>query len=64
MADPVVSGLLVLLSLQFLLWVAMSLDVRGAEDPTAAWAARVAILPVVGLVASVWYFASGRRTGR
>lgn len=58
MSDFVVSVLIVVFFVQFLLWVIMEIDVRGAKDSNLKWFARVALSPGIGLLVSVWYFFS------
>lgn len=63
MAQLVVSVLIVLLLIQFLLWILMEIDVWDTEDPTLRWFAIVAIFPVIGLFVSAWYFTKRLRDG-
>jgi Ni/Fe-hydrogenase subunit HybB-like protein len=55
MRDVLVAALVVLLGVQFVLWVLVEIDVRGVDDPDLRWLAVAALFPVVGLVASTWY---------
>ncbi|GAA5042675.1 hypothetical protein ACFFQF_15700 [Haladaptatus pallidirubidus] len=58
MSDFVVSVTIVLLFLQFLLWVLVTIDVRGAENPNLKWFAIVTLSPGIGLLVSSWYFSN------
>lgn len=58
MSNLTVSVLIVILVVQFLLWILMSIDVRQSEDRNLKWFAIVALFPGIGLFVSSWYFSN------
>lgn len=60
MSGIVTSGFIVLLLLQFFLWVGMEIDVKRSENGDLRWFAAAGIFPVIGLGVSLWYVLNRR----